>query len=406
MKPIVKRLLLLFVSLFLLVYVGFHVYSGFTGGVETETVYRDTAYQTVDTTGLIFRDETIVNTDAQGWFFYTVENGNRVAKNGTIADVYPTMEDALKQQQLNELNEQIETLTSINAQGTTNRANLSSINRQINELWLKISREAQSSSFTSMAEYRSKLLALLNKKQLTVGKEENYDARIAQLKAERDALERSFSKATAVVTSPVAGYFISSTDGFESLLGTKAVEDLTVDQLLQYLSKEPTVNAEGIGKVVGDYEWYLACVVPLADTTFIKKDMTLEIKLPFVMERTVPAQVAAVNRGGNDSAAIVLKCTHMSDELSVIRREQVELRIRSYDGLRVPDNAIYFNDKQEAGVYIQDGNQLSFRRIQVSYHDEKGQYSICKITDDKAFVQMYDKVVVGGEDLYDGKLVR
>ena len=257
-----------------------------------------------------------------------------------------------------------------------------------------------------MDEYRSKLLMLLNKKQLTVGWEENYDARLAQLKAEQEALGKTFAKATATVTSPVAGYFISTTDGFESLLDTKTVEDLTVEQVLAYLAKEPTTGTEGIGKVVGDYEWYLACVVPLADTTFIKKDMMLEVKLPFVMERTVPAQVAAVNRGGNDSAAIILKCTHMSDELSTIRREQVELRIRSYDGLKVPDSAIHFNDKQEAGVYIQDGNQLSFRRIQVSYHDEKGRFSVCKVMDDKNYVQMYDKVVVGGEDLYDGKLVR
>ena len=406
MKPIVKRLVLLVVSLFLLVYVGFHIYSGFAGGIQTETVYRETAYQTVDTTGLIFRDETIVQTDADGWFFYTLANGNRVGKGGTIADVYPSMQDALRQQELDALNEEIRTLTSINAQGTTNRANLASINQQINELWLKISREVQSSSFTQMDEYRAKLLALLNKKQLTVGKEDNYDARLAQLTAQRDALQQSFAKATATVTSPVAGYFISSTDGFESLLGTKAVEDLSVEQLLEYLSKQATVDSNGIGKVVGDYEWYLACVVPLADTTFIKKDMTVDVKLPFVMERTVPAQVAAVNRGGNDSAAVILKCTHMSDELSVIRKEQVELRIRSYDGLRIPDKAIYFNDKQEAGVYIQDGNQLSFRRIQVSYHDEKERYSICKITDDKNYVQMYDKVVVGGEDLYDGKMVR
>ena len=33
-------------------------------------------------------------------------------------------------------------------------------------------------------------------------------------------------------------------------------------------------------------------------------------------------------------------------------------------------------------------------------------FSISKITDDASFVQLYDKMVTEGEDLYDGKLVR
>lgn len=406
MNHVVKRILLFVAALFLLAYVGFHVYNGFAGEAVTATVERVTAYQTVDTTGLVFRDETVIETNAQGYFFYTVGDGNRVAKNGTIADVYPSLQDALAQQELDNLNAEIETLTSINAQGTTNRANLSSINQQINEIWLSISRAARSASFTEMEQYRTKLLALLNKKQLTIGKEENFDARLTELKAKRDALENAFSKANDTVRSPVAGYFISKTDGFESSLTTENVTELTVDRLQQYFNTTPSATEDTIGKVVGDYEWYLACIVPLSDTTFVKKGLTVNVRLPFVTEETVPAQVVAVNKGKGDTAAAVLQCTHMSGELSAIRSEQIELRITAYDGLRIPDSAIHFDAEQNPGVFIQKGNVLSFRRIQVLYHDEDERFSVSKITDDKSFVQLYDKIVTEGEDLYDGKLVR
>ncbi len=406
MNNVVKRILLFAAAVFLLVYVGFHIYNGFAKDITTATVERATAYQTVDTTGLVFRDETVIDTTATGYFFYTIADGNRVAKNGTIADVYPTMQDALGQQELNALNEEIDTLVSINAQGTTNRANLSSINQQINETWLSLSKAAGRGSFAQMQELRSKLQSLLNKKQLTVGKEANFDARIEALKAKREALSTSFSKASDTVSSPVAGYFISNVDGFEDVVKTNQIETLSVDTLQQLLSTEPVPAEDKIGKVVGDYEWYLACVVPLSDTTFIKKGLTVTVHLPFVTQETIPATVAAVNKGKSDTAAVVLRCTHMSGDLSAIRKEQVELRITAYDGLYIPDSAVHFDKDQNAGVYIQKGNVLSFRRIQVLYHDEDDRFSISKMMDDAAYVQLYDKLVTGGDDLYDGKLVR
>ncbi len=405
MNQVVKRLLILLASLVLLVYVGFHIYSGFAVDVVTETVTQATAYQTVDTTGIVFRDETIIDTEASGYFFYTIDDGNRVAKSGTIANVFPSLQDALGQQQLDLLDEEIATLTSINAQGTTNRANLSSINQQINDTWLAISRAAQSASFMDMESQRSKLLALLNKKQLTIGKEENFDERLAQLKSRREALQSSFTKATATVTSPVAGYFISNIDGFEALLTTDNVTDTTVDMLQQYLIMDPAVTDESIGKVVGDYEWYMACIVSLEQMAFLKKGMVLDIRLPFVMNETVPAEVVAINKSANDKAAVILQCTHMSGELSAIRREQVELRITAYTGLRIPDSAVYFNENQESGVYVQKGNYLSFRKVRVLYHDEEERFSICEMTDDKSYIQLYDKIVTEGEDLYDGKFI-
>ena len=406
MNSVVKRIVMFAAAVFFLVYVGFHVYNGFAKDITTITVERTTAYQTVDTTGLVFRDETVIDTTATGYFFYTVADGNRVAKHGTIADVYPTMEDALGQQELNALNEEIDTLVSINAQGTTNRANLSSINQQINDTWLSLSQAAGIGSFGQMKEYRSKLQALLNKKYLTMGKESSFDVRIAELKAKRETLSTSFAKATDTVSSPVAGYFISNVDGFEDVVTTEQIETLSVDRLQELLNTEATPKEGKIGKVVGDYEWYLACVVPLADTTFIKKGLTVTVYLPFVTEETIPATVAAVNKGKGDTAAVVLRCTHMSGDLSAIRKEQVELRITAYDGLYIPDSAVHFDDEQNAGVFIQKGNVLSFRRIQVLYHDEDDRFSISKMVEDTAYVQLYDKIVTGGDDLYDGKLVR
>ena len=55
---------------------------------------------------------------------------------------------------------------------------------------------------------------------------------------------------------------------------------------------------------------------------------------------------------------------------------------------------------------MQVGNVLAFRRIRVLHHDEKNKISVCEMLEDKTYAKLYDKMVIKGEDLYDGKLVK
>ncbi len=407
MNPVLKRVLIALGSLFLIAYVAVQGYLIFSASLDTVTADNEIAYDTVVTTGVVYRSEAVIRQPTNGYVFYTVQDGNRIPKSGNIAYVYPSMEDAFEQQQLELLDEEIATLTSINEQGSSNRASLNSINQQINQTWLSISHAAQSSSYENINTLHARLLMLLNKKQLTIGKEENFDARLAELKKERAKLAQSFKPATATVPSPVAGYFVGSADGFEGYMHTTGVENLSVADIEQALTLKPVINNENfVCKIVGDYEWYLACVLPLEKVATLKKGMTVEVCMPFVQSDPLNMTVLSINKASDDRVALVLQCTQMSAALSTVRREQIEIRLRQYEGIVVPDEAIHFNEQQEPGVFVQDGNVLRFRRIQVLHHNETDRYSVCEKKDDKAYLQLYDRIVVGGEDLYDGKLVR
>lgn len=170
MDTFVKRMITVLVALFLLVYVGFQAYQILNTSIEVETVGSYKVYETIEAQGLAIRNETVIRQESDGYLFYTTENGGRVAKDGAIARVFPTENDAFSQQQLDLLDAEIETLRAINAQGTSNRANLSSINKQLNNAWLAVVESAQSPSFITMPELRADLLALINKQQITSAK--------------------------------------------------------------------------------------------------------------------------------------------------------------------------------------------------------------------------------------------
>ena len=209
------------------------------------------------------------------------------------------------------------------------------------------------------------------------------------------------------MASPVAGYFVGSADGFEDVLQTMNVQALTPADIQRVLKMQPTVDEQQlVGKIVGDYEWYLACVLPLESAATLKKGLKIEVRMPFVQSELLPMTVTALNKAADDTVAVVLQCTQMSAALSAVRREQIEIRLTRYEGIGVPDSSIHFNQSQEAGVFVQDGNILRFKRIEVLHHNETERYSVCAIKNDKTYIQLYDRVVTEGEDLYDGKLVR
>lgn len=405
-SAVIKRVGTLAVAALLLVYIAYQGYQIVMSPLTTETVTRATAYQTLEATGVVFRDETVITQTANGYLFYTVTNGDRVAKQGKIADVFASESDALAQQQLDTLDAELEALSTINAQGTTNRANLSAINQQLNQTWAELASAARKNEISGIADLRSRMLTLFNKQQITIGRVENFDSQLAALKAQRAALAKSFKAAVSGITAPAAGYFIGEMDGYEELCGTKNVTSLTVEKLRAVIDGEAPTAAAGIGKVVEDYEWYLACVLPLAQASMVKTGAQLEVRMPFVSNDVITMQVVAVNKDTDGNAVLVLQCTQMNQALSTARIEQVEIRLQQYDGIRIPDSALYFNDSQDPGVYVQAGNVLSFRRVRVLYHDANDNYSVCEITDDSDYAQLYDKMVVKGENLYDGKLVR
>lgn len=407
MNSFLKRLLTVLGALFLLAYVIFQAYQVLYSPIQTETVYMASMYETVETTGIAIRNETLVTQKVDGYMFYTAQNGTRVANGGTIAEIYPTEQDALAQQELDTLDEQIALLEDIQAQGTSNRSSLDLINRQLEQTIADLVQETQEAAFANLDSLHTDLLSLLNKQQVVTGKIENFNDRLADLQTQRTQLAGSFQAATGTVSSPVAGYFVADVDGYENKLDFDTVTSLTTEDIQNILDEPaPTPDTtDTVGKVVGDYEWYFACNVPVSYISLLSVGTTLTIRLPFVSESEVPVTVAACNRDRNQQIAVVFRCENMSEELSSMRIEPVQIQLVEHTGLRVPKEAIVTNEAYETGVYVRVGNMVAFRKIEQEYN-EAATYSICKVIEEDGYLKLYDDVILGGKGLYDGKIIR
>lgn len=401
-----RRLVAICAALLLFWYVGYQVFRVFYSPITIDTVTAYSVYDTIDTEGIAIREETMIAADnADGYLYYAVENGSRVAKGGTIARRYPDAASALAGRQLEVLDREIAELRSVEAQGSAGRVNLDAINKQLAAAMQDLSECVNSASLSRLPALHDELLSLMNKQQMTIGKMESFTDRLAVLNERRSRLATQAASPTGTLSAPVAGYFIDEVDGYETLLKADGVGSLTVEQVSEALAAEPAVPEGYIGKMAGDYKWYLACLAPSEKVTELGGGRQISVLLPFVSGDPIPVRVVAVNKDKSGQAAVILECDNMSEALSSIRKEPLQILVQEYNGLRVPDEALRFNDSNEAGVYVRVGTIIEFRKVHVLYHSENDNYSICEIRDDDDYLQLYDDMVIGGKDLYDGKIL-
>lgn len=386
-------------------YISYQAYRSVYSGVETELAVMHSTYESIETTGLVYRSESIIPAVSNGQPYYAIENGTRVAKGSVIASVYRDAESGRVEQQIDEIDAQIAAFKTILADAGSGRLSLGIINDQTTQALLNLIQDTETGSLAGVGNDSFQILSLLSKKSLVTGKEVDFTAKIDELEQTKKLLKQSYLKPISTVKAPVAGYFADHVDGYEGLLSTENLARLTTDEFNKQINSPAQDDVAACGKIVSGYEWYMACVVPDSYYNALGVGRTLTVRMSFVLDEAVPVTVYACNKDNQGNMAVVFRCDQMSAALSTIRHESVEIQLVEHTGLKVPQRAIIVNEKQEVGVYIRSGNTVAFRKIQQKF-SEPADYAICDIVDEDGYLQMYDDIIVGGRDLYDGKIIR
>lgn len=419
------------ISLLVLLYVGNWFYRRNHKDIQTELALYGTMTETVQGRGFAIRDEKLISGSYQGVLSYRVADGTRVANGGVIADIFVSEKDATAQNRVEQLNREITGLESLSRPADFFSADPGVMSEQIYASLRDISAQVRNGHFSELSGVKDELRAALNRKQLITGEDEpeDYSARMESLISERDALAASAGSAIGTVVSPAAGYFISSTDGYENVVDPQEILEITPDRVRDLLGRESgTGVGSAVGKVCTDFNWYLVCVFNDADVWRFEGVSSVSLDIPFASTATIPAQIVARNRdSATGDTAVVFQCAYMDSDIASIRQETVQVNVNTYTGVLVSEKALRFCDveyrvwdsedsyhtetqKNVKGVYITNGSRLEF--VQIFSDKTVNGYAICKtelsdaeramlVTDHT--IQLYDNVVVEGTDLYDGK---
>lgn len=398
-----KNIFLAVVGVCIILYFVYQVIQMNSNPYKTELALERDIKNTVSTKAFVVRDEEYLTTDnTSGTVVSIAEDGKRVARGDSVAVVFQNTDSAAAYVRINELTKEIEYYNQLKNRVGIGTNTPSSYNSLINNAcinFISASRgEIDSNYHNALNDFRDAITT----RQLAVGKELSVDAKLAELEAELVSLQ---SKATGYTTvaSPNPGYYIGSVDGFENAISYDKVASVncaTINSLLT--SQKQNVSGNIMGKLVDEFDWYLLCTVPYNESGDLEVNKTVSVNVPNTAVGVIKCTVVFKGDKEDDSVAVVLKCNIMNRDVANLRMENIEIITDEYTGIRINNKAIREVDG-EKGVYVQRGNIISFKKINILHSTED--YSIIEKVDDSSYVRQYDTIITEGVDLYDGKVV-
>lgn len=429
-----RKFIAIVVAVLLLTYVGYQVYIINKDEIETETATYASVSDTLQTTGFVIRNELPIDTPYSGVLSYTVADGERVSSGETIADIYQSEKDANAQGRIQRIDNEIELLKSLTNSEEFFITNPELINAQIYESLDGIQGSIKNGDFSELSSKREDFQVALSRKNIITGieAEEDYVNRISSLEAEKEEILNSAGGRIDFIKSPAAGYFISSTDGFEKETNFDEIDKITVNDVNNLLEKadSPRESTSTIGKICTEFNWYITCVLSKDDMIRLEDASKVNIEVPFATTEKIPATIVSRNLDQETGdTAVVLRCGYMNNDIAKIRKELVRIEIKTYSGVLVNEKSIRFNNIEKIvenedgstekktfenvkGVYVKRGDRIEF--VQIFSERTLNGYAICKtelaesdierlVTD--STISLYDEILVGGIDLYDGKII-
>lgn len=402
------RLLLLGLSVLVLVYIVYQFYLAAHEPVRTEVARQTTVKDTVDTELFVVRDEGFLETTSDGILIPLIPSGSRVAAGEGVVAVFDSEDAASRYAERNQVEENLARYTRLNQQKGTYAVNLNALGKRISQDVIDLAELVDNGDLTDMQDQvydvRDQILA----RQIATGEAVALDNKVTELTSRQKSLSKA-GEGYDTLVSEDSGFFIDSVDGYELATKYSKVSKLTPEDVEDLLKSDPEeVSDKVIGKVSKNFDWYLLCSLDSDKAKTLKKGDSVTIDLPYSAVRSVSATVASKSKANKkDKVAVVFKCNRMNAYIASLRKEEGEIILKTYTGLKIPESAVRTNADGKTGVYVLEGNIARFKQLRTVYTEDD--YLISSETPQEGekgdYVSLYDAVILGGKDLYDGKIL-
>ncbi len=398
-----NKALKIFIAVIVLSFVVHQVYSSLYSPVTTQNAEFFTATDGINAQATIIRQEKIITSAKSGTLHFSVEDGTRVSKGGTVADIYNSPSASITVSKIDELNKKIHDIEEISNYNDVAAADLELVNSKIQNALSGYVFNSSGGELNKTDEDLRELSSAINRKTAITGESADFSQKLAELNGELSKLNAELSAPVGSIKSNESGYFVSAIDGYENLLTSNNISEITPEYLEKIKPEKTPENA--IGKIVSDYDWYIAATVSLNDSLRYKEGDELTVRTTIRNTPTLKVTVKRINVSNEkDSATVIFSSQEMNRDLATMRTGNITIVSNEYNGLKIPKKALRVVDGK-TGVYIVSGITVKYVKVNVLFSTDD--YVLCeqKTENSSDILRLYDEVIVRGKNLYDGKTI-
>lgn len=323
--------------------------------------------QIVDSTnsrGIIFKDETVYESETQGSISFSAKEGEKVSRNSKIAEI----KDA----------------TSTG--GSTNGSyedDLKEVNQEIEEYNKKISSQDETPTQDGVADDKTAI-----KEQLSKAIEKKKE------------IVKDMKKSKNVYYAEESGIVSKVIDGYEEKFSSKNIKKYNAKNFKILEAKKTASNekeepqtSNAIFKIIENQNWYIMTKIEGENLKELEKGDTVSIKINDGEIAKIDAQIVEIERSKDDVFLVLEMDKHLHD---FYKDRYVDIRIIRdvYSGLKVPQKSILKKDGTE-GVFIKDiSGVVKFRPVKIV---KKTQYTtLVEPVEGQDPLNLFDEVFTDG----------
>ena len=401
---------------------GAAAWRSFRDPFTTVVSYSYTVDDSLEATGFLVREEQVL-TNAGGVVELLPQEGEKVAKGGTVALVYQDSSGLERREQLQQLEMEKEQLEYALERTGAGGGDASQLTDQVLDAIAELRAAVAGRDLTDLERQSMDLKSLVYKREYAYGGtgEESADAiqaALDEVDSQISSLSSQAAQSTQSITASQSGIFSGYVDGYESLLTPEVLETVTPAQLDDLAGQASEEDQTAVGKLITDSTWYFACALPQEDAERLVEGRSVTVRFSRDWSGEVDMTVERVGEPEDGRCAVVLSTDRYLSETTLLRRQTVELVFQSVTGVRVPKQALRVAGQtvtdeetgeestvQVTGVYTLVGEQVEFKPVTVL---EQGDTFVLveAAGSGRAALQPGDVVVVAAEDLYDGKVIQ
>lgn len=362
----------------------------------------------LNVTGIALRDEVLVSANGNpASIDYKVGDGDRVSIGDTVATYSTSQTEAKDRLSIEIIDRQITLLKEcISATTQYDLKTFDARTKDAIENYLSASKQGDlSETLTASTQVSS---CFIKRDIKVTGDKSYYQKILSNCESTRTTLLTGNTSHQTAVNASQAGYFSSQFDGYESLKASKhtSPDPSTVHSLLECSPQSRPTNY--VGKLQHFSYWTFLCTVPSDKATLFREESTWMLRFDTVAygTQTVTMTVQSVSDPVDEEVAITFECPSFNEALYSLRISNAQIILRSYTGYKVDKDAIRVFEG-ETGVYVLSGAKLVFKPLTVLFRDEERDFAVVKPNTNSPArtLILNDSVVIGGKEVYDGKVV-
>lgn len=400
-----NRIVMLLFLAAILLYFGGAAWRSFRAPYPTAQAFAYRVDDTVEATGSLVRQERVITGDG-GIVRLLPSEGEKVAVGSTLAMLYADQSSVERSDRLEALEREADQMEKTMAAGS-DRGDQTA--QGVEDALVKLRASVAAGDFTRLEDHSLAFKSAIYQQSQRSGAAVDLDLALAALRQEMDGLRAQTAQSTGRVAAPESGVFSGLVDGFETVLTPAALEGLTPSALAE-LERAPAPAGAALCKLITGSKWYFACSLKEADASRLYEGGTVTARFSRDWSGDVEMKVEHLSAPENGKVAVTLSSTKYLSEVTLLRRQTVDLVFSSREGVRVPTAAVRVEDGA-TGVYVLVGVKAEFKPVTVLAQGEDYYLVEPKLPENaeakqkKKALRPGDAVIVASQEIWDGKVV-